>query len=147
MTVNRIAQLNPRHYKILEFVLRGWTNVQISDHLNVSQTMISVVRNSPSFQHEVSLRRAKLEDLNNQNIANSDQDVSDAIREGAKAAVDLLLGSIHSPDENIAIRASTEILDRGGFPKVSKIESKTLSVVLNAEDLKTLRDTMDLDKG
>ncbi len=141
-----IQQLNPRHYKILEFVLRGWTNKQIADHLDITQSNVSVVTRSPSFQHEVSMRRASLEDMSNQSIVSSDQEVTDAIREGTKSAVDRIIGCIHSTDENVAVRASTEILDRGGFPKVSKIESRSLSVVMNAEDLVKLKEAMALDK-
>ncbi|KKL07446.1 hypothetical protein LCGC14_2585940 [marine sediment metagenome] len=144
--MSSIQQLNPRHYKILEFYLRGWTNKQIADNLNITQCNVSVVTRGQSFQHEVTMRREKLEELSNQSIVSSDQEVTDAIREGTKSAVDRILGCIHSDDENVAIRASTEILDRGGFPKVSKIESKSLSVVMNAEDLVKLKEAMLLDR-
>ena len=144
--MSSIQQLNPRHYKILEFYLRGWTNKQIADNLNITQCNVSVVTRGQSFQHEVTMRREKLEELSNQSIVSSDQEVTDAIREGTKSAVDRILGCIHSEDENVAIRASTEILDRGGFPKVSKIESKSLSVVMNAEDLVKLKEAMALDR-
>ena len=141
-----IQQLNPRHYKILEFYLRGWTNKQIADHFNITQSNVSVVTRSPSFQHEVAMRRDKLNDMSNQSIVSSDQEVTDAIREGTKSAVDRILGCIHSGDENVAIRASTEILDRGGFPKVSKIESKSLSVIMNADDLVKLKEAIAMDR-
>ena len=144
--MSSIQQLNPRHYKILEFYLRGWTNKQIADNLNITPCNVSVVTRGQSFQHEVAMRRAQLEDMSNQSIVSSDQEVTDAIREGTKSAVDRILGCIHSKDENVAIRASTEILDRGGFPKVSKIESKSLSVVMNAEDLVKLKEAMAMDK-
>lgn len=141
-----IQQLNPRHHKILEFVLRGWTNKEIASHFDMTQTNVSVVTRSPSFQHEVSLRRAQLEDMSNRQIVDSDQDITDAIREGAKAAVDRIIGCVQSVDENIAVRASTEILDRAGFPKVSKIEHHSLSVTLTGEDLIKMQRALDLDK-
>ncbi len=144
--MSSIQQLNPRHYKILEFYLRGWTNKQIADNLNITPCNVSVVTRGQSFQHEVAMRREKLNELSNQSIVSSDQVVSDAIREGTQAAVDRILGCIQSTDENVAIRASTEILDRGGFPKVSKIESKSLSVVMNAEDLVKLKEAMAMDR-
>lgn len=143
---NIIQQLNPRHYKILEFVLTGLTNKQIAERLDVSPQMISIVINSPSFQHEVALRREKLDAMKNQRIVESDMEVVDAIKEGTRAAVKTLISSINSTDENIAIRASVEILDRGGFPKVSKIESKNLTVVMDADMLKVLQETIKLDK-
>jgi len=146
MSANSIQQLNPRHYKILEFVLRGWTNKQIADHFDIAQGTVSVVTRSKSFQHEVSLRRAKLEALSNQRIVESDQDITDSIREGAKAAVDRIIGCVQSVDENIAVRAATEVLDRAGFPKVSKIEHQSLSVTLTGNDLVKLQKALDLDK-
>ncbi len=144
--MNSIQQLNPRHHKMLEFNMRGWTNKQIADHLGMTQQNVSVVMRSPSFQHELSMRRAKLEEMSNQSIVSSDQEVTDSIRAGAKAAVERILSGIDSVDENVAIRSSESILDRAGFPKVSKVESKSLSVVMNAEDLVKLKEAMLLDK-
>ena len=144
--MSSIQQLNPRHFKILEFVLRGWTNKEIAEHFNIAQNTVSVVTRSASFQHEVSLRRAKLENISNQQIVDSDQDITDAIRAGAQAAVDRVIGCIQSVDENIAVRAATEVLDRAGFPKVSKIEHHSLSVTLTGEDLVRMQKALDLDR-
>ncbi len=141
-----IQQLNARHYKIIECVLNGWTNKQIASHLDMAPNAISVIINSPSFQHEVSLRRATIDGMRNQRLVESDQDVTDAIKEGTRAAITKLVQSIESADENVAIRASVEVLDRGGFPRVSKIESKNLSVIMDADMLKVLQETIKLDK-
>ena len=142
----QIQDLNPRHFKILEYCLRGWTNVQIAENLSMSAQQISIVTNSPSFQHEIAIRRSKLNELSNNAIVAADDEITSAIKSGAKAAVERLLGSINSIDEQIAIKASESILDRSGYSKVQKIESKSLSVVLTAEDASIIRDTMLLDR-
>lgn len=52
-----VRHLNQRHYKILDLALSGHNGKQIAEQLNISSQMISVIINSPSFQHELSLRR------------------------------------------------------------------------------------------
>lgn len=146
MSTYDLKKLNPRHFKMLEFCLRGWTNKQIADHLDMTSGNVSIVVNSSSFQHELATRRSTIDDLSNQQIVESDQDVTDAIRESTMEAVERIVGCIHSDDENVAIRASTEMLDRGGFPKVSKIESKNLSVVMDANMMKIMKETIAMDK-
>lgn len=140
-----IQSLNPRHYTIVELCLRGWTNKQIAEHLSMSQTQVSVVINSPSFQHELAIRRSKLADISNNAINDSIDEVTEEIKRGTKDAVRRLIRCIDSPDEGIAVRASAEILDRSGYGKVTKIESKNISINITAEDAKRIADTLLLD--
>lgn len=141
-----IQSLNSRHFKIISLCLRGWTNKQIAEHLAMSTGQVSIIVNSPSFQHELSLRRSKMNDLSDSAEVKAEDEVTAAIRKGSLEAVQRLLAGLKSPDESVAIRSSTEILDRAGYPKTSRIESKNLTVILSAEDAKVISETFELDK-
>lgn len=142
---NAIKSMNSRHYKILEFCLRGLTNIQIADKVKMTSQMVSIVVNSPSFEFELSRRRAVLEDMVDEQIVHELDDVAEMIKDGAKAAVEKIIGGISSGDESIALRSSIEILDRAGYPKVNRIESTNLSVVITSEDAKRIQSTIVLD--
>ncbi len=139
-----IASLNPRHYKILELCLRGWTNKQIAEHLLMSPCQVSIVVNSPSFQHELAIRRSKLDALVDQQLADSTTEVTRAIQEGARLAARRLVQAISSPDESIAVKASSDILDRAGFPRSSRIDSRSLNVVISADDAARITETLSM---
>ncbi len=147
MSNRQIISLNPRHYKILELCLRGFTNKQIADYLGMSAMQISNVINSPSFQHELAIRRSQLETMSNESIVDSLDDVTRFIRDGARQAVQRLVNCVDSPDESIALRASQDVLDRAGYPRVSRVESRSMSVNLSSADAELIRDTLNIVGG
>jgi hypothetical protein len=108
---------------------------------------ISVITNSPSFQHELAVRRAKLDDLVLAQVGNASNEVADAIRDGARAAVRRLVQAVDSVDESIAVRASSDILDRAGFPRAARVEQRSVSITLTAEDAARISDTMKMVSG
>ena len=141
-----LQTLNARHYKIIDFCLRGWTNKQIAAHLGMTSVGVGIIVNSPNFQHELALRRSKLEDVSDSTIIHSDDAVTKAIRAGTLDAVKALVKGIDSEDERVQLKAAAEILDRGGFPKTQRVEAKTLSVVLSSKDVDRIQETFQLDE-
>jgi hypothetical protein len=107
---------------------------------------ISVIVNSPSFEHELAIRRNKMDEIVDNQIVDSTDEITRQIQEGARDAVRRLLGGIKSEDEAIAIKSSTEVLDRAGFPRVNKIESKNVNVNISSEDAARIAETISLDK-
>jgi transcriptional regulator len=138
------ATTNSRHFQILELVLRGVPDKDIIKTLGVSTSMLSVLKRSASFQHELSRRRAVIEEMSNRQIVDAQSEVSLAIKEGTRSAIKRLLGCINSDDESIALRASTEVLDRGGHPRVQRNENKNVSVSLAPEDAKLIAETLNM---
>lgn len=149
-----IRKLNPRHYEILKLCLRGLTTGQIAARLNMSAQQVSIVLHSPSFQYELTMRRDKLDDLTDQAIVSNDDEVTKAIKEHTLAAIQRLGfvasaknedGKYKSSDAD-AVRASADILDRGGYPKTQRSEVKTLSVVISDASAKLIADTIEIEK-
>lgn len=58
VSMENIIKLNARHYKILDYCVAGLTVHQIAEKLTVSTRLIELVVNSPSFQHELAIRRS-----------------------------------------------------------------------------------------
>lgn len=150
-----IQKLNARHFKILEFCLRGWTNKHIAEHLNMSGEQVSIIVCSPSFQHELVTKRDRLDELTEQSIVSADDEVTKAIKAHTLAAVERLGIVSAGKDEDggyasldgVAVRASAEILDRGGYPRTQRTETKSLSILISPDDAKRIADTMEMERS
>jgi hypothetical protein len=110
---------------------------------------VSVVVNSGSFQYELAQRRDKLDDMTDESIVASADEVTKAIRShtlNAAQRLGLMVAPGSDSKDADAIRAASEILDRGGHPKVHSIESKNFSVVIDAEMVKRIEDAIAMDR-
>lgn len=56
-----LREIKTRHREMMYMLLAGMTGVQISAQLNISQSRLSIIRNSPIFQAELSKLETKLE--------------------------------------------------------------------------------------
>ena len=112
-----IEYLNARHFKIVDLCLRGWTYKQISSHLDMSPNQVRIIVRSPSFQHQIAVKRQLLDEKLAVDIAEEDKEATDLLKESARKAAKKLVDHLESNDEKISIRASESILDRSGCPK------------------------------
>jgi len=144
-----IEKLTPRHYRILDFAVAGLTSGEIAKNLSMTKAMVSIVMQSPSFQHQFALRRSKLEEKQDEHNANSIDEVKKVLQESAIDAARKMIGHMDSPNENVSLKSATEILDRTGYPKESKIAQSNEAVtqiIINSVDFANLKESLDLDK-
>jgi transcriptional regulator len=139
-----IQKLNARHYKILELSLRGLTTGEIAKAVGLTTTAIMILQRSASFQHEIAMRRSQINEISNQRIVEETEDVSDSIKRATREAVKRLTSCISSDNEAIALRASTEILDRGGFPRTQRNESKSFAINISSKDASIIQETLSM---
>ena len=146
MASQSVTKLTPRHYKILDYCIAGLTAKQIAKELSMTPAHVSIIVNSPSFQHQFALRRSALEDVQLEHEASHIDDVKNTLQEGAIAAAQKLVGSISSKNEGIALKSATEILDRTGYPKELKSsgESSGTTVIINNADFKILKTSLQM---
>jgi len=144
-----LQKLNNRHYKIIDFCLRGFTNRQIAEQLSITDQAVSIIINSPIFKHELALRRSALSEIKDERIAVEEDDVARTLRDGAiKAAAKLVLNTnCGNPGaENSACEA---ILDRTGYSRVTKQENKSVGVqiTITKELADVIRSTLDMEQA
>jgi hypothetical protein len=142
----RIKSLNPRHYKMVDFFLRGWTNKQVAEHFGMSEGQVSVILHSSTTQLELARRREKMESLSNDDIVEQTIKVDEAIKSHTLAAVGRLGLIIESGKDPDAIRAADSILDRGGHARVQRTESKSVEVRIDGKDAALIAETLDMDR-
>lgn len=152
--ISAVDKMLSRHYKILDLHLAGtYTQKQIAEVVGVSSATVRNIMNSPTFQHELAMRRRNREDivdeLDTRNFVDTTQRAREHIQEKAESAAEKITELINSLDSAIALRASQDVLDRAGIPRMTKTEnlSKGAVVVLGAEDINRLDSSLRLAFG
>ncbi len=124
-------RLLPRHYEIQDCVLQGLNGKQIAAKLSMAYRQVMNILATPQFQHELSLRRVKTEAQIDESILRSHDAVTEVIKTQTLAAVNKLTDLMtNSPNDSVARQAANDILDRGGYPKVTKTQDLSTAQIL-----------------
>lgn len=145
-----VAKLNARHYKIIDYCIAGLTNDQIAKKLSMSDRQVSIITNSPQFQHQLAIRRKGFEEDLDEKLATTESEVSTILKENSrKAAQTLGLGLVSSSDA-IKIRSAEAILDRTGNPRNIRAldDNKDRAIIhINRSDLELMKETLELEQS
>jgi len=116
----------------------------------MSNKQVCVITRSPSFQHQLAVKRQSLDEKLVLDIAEEDKQATDLLKQSARDAAKKLVSHMGSDDDKISIRASESILDRAGCPKqtvnrgpqnigaVFMISNKEASKIVEAIELSTV---------
>ena len=133
-------RLLPRHYQIMDLRLAGKNCREITRITGVSYRQVVNIVNTPQFQNALALRRDTIEDTVKEDIIRSESEVLTEIKKATLDAVHRLVELVD--DENVAVarQAANDILDRGGYPKVSRQENQEeRTLVVDEEQAKLLK--------
>lgn len=142
-----VVKLTPRHYKILDYCVAGLTAPLIAQKLDMTSNRVGIIMASPSFQHQLSLRRSCEEETQAEHNASIIDETRKLLQDNTKAAAQKLIDGMSSGDERIQVKSASEVLDRGGYPKEQKIagmENRT-QIIINSSDLSNITESLKLD--
>jgi hypothetical protein len=117
-------RLLPRHYQIMDLCLKGITKKEIVNTLGISYRQLMNICNTPQFMTALALRRDKIEDGVEEDILRTQNDVLTEIKNATMQAVNRLIELVDDDNAAVARQAANDILDRGGYPKVSRQENQ-----------------------
>jgi DNA-binding CsgD family transcriptional regulator len=123
-------RLLPRHYQIMDLRAKGYNYKQIVEELGMSLRQVKNVCNTPQFQNALAMRRDIIEDRVEEDILKTQSDVLTEIKKATMSAVDRLIRLIDDDNPAVARQAANDILDRGGYPKVSRQENQNESTLV-----------------
>lgn len=135
----KISEMWEIHHEITRLLVLGWKNVEIAEHLGVTQVMVSAVRNSPVVQDKLAIMKA---------ARDADTiDVAREIQEIAPAALELLKEIIGGDvqDASIALRAKTaeSMLDRAGHGAINRSQIQNVPYYLTEDEIEDLKRRAD----
>jgi len=133
-----VTYLWERHKEVARLLLAGQRPIDISRRLGYTSAWLSTMMNSPVFKDYMSKLSSAKDD--------KALDIREQIREGAQVGVSELLKIIKGEDqyaEGVSvqqkIKVAQDFLDREGHGKVTKVEQRSVSVVLNEDRIEQLK--------
>ncbi len=128
---HQIKRLKPKHLRILELLLIGKSQKEIALELSLSEYGISLIVNSPVFQNELARRRAEQNEKADLAETTRRLTAREILDKSANEAANVQIRLLGSANEAIKQRSAMDILDRTGYPKVTKTENQSKSIFLN----------------
>jgi hypothetical protein len=136
----------------MDYLIAGWKLVDIAKAMKCTTASLQSIKTSPVFQDELAQRRAILNDSVSTTLSNNlsvQEHVNAQLADGCKKAVDKLISFIDGSEDcspGVARASASDLLDRGGFPKLTKTENTQNTIfVLDQDDLARIEKTIALD--
>lgn len=139
-----VQNLLPRHSKIMDLLIEGFTPFSAASKLNMPYRQVYNLVHTPSFQHKLHLRRTRVEERIEDKIVEDTLSVQDYLQEATQHAAQKLISLMDSPSDTVARAAANDILDRTGFAKVTKNENIVTSVEIDSDMSKTIAETLKM---
>jgi hypothetical protein len=116
---------------IMYYELCGKRNGEIAELVEMTESRVSLIRNSPLYKQQLAMRREELKDviIDKKSTQITDDPVHRALQENKVIAVEKI-ASLMSGAKNEFLQASCakDILDRTGYLPEKKITTKTIEV-------------------
>lgn len=129
--MNQLQRLSDKHQYMMDLALDGLTRSEIAKEMSMTPEGVGNILNSDMFQHQISQRRTGLrEKVDEQRVlerVSADEVLSRNATNAANVQVDLMMRG----SERVKQVAAMDILDRAGFPKVTKQQSQSQNVNIN----------------
>jgi hypothetical protein len=137
---------------MMDYLLAGWKIVDIAKAMQCTPQNITDTKKQRLFQDELAQRRAILDAQVDDSLAksvSSAEYVNERLSAGAKAAVDKLCGFVSDDatcSDAISRQSASDILDRAGYPKMTKTENTQNTIfVMDQDDLARIEETLAMD--
>ena len=145
--MNHMEQLTPRATQIMDLAIQGLKSGAIAKRLDLSHPYICTVMSAPNFQHQLSIRRGKLEDKIDEKIVNTTVEAGNEIKKHAVEAARKMVDLLDNDSPAIVHRAAADVLDRAGVCKKSDqgVKMQQQVVIIDNKTAKIIEETMLMD--
>jgi hypothetical protein len=142
--VEGLQRLLPRHYKIIELALDGFSNISIANMMNMTAVGIGIILRDAKVQHELARRRDNVQKKQDDVRVNTSSLARDTLNEMTLDAVETLdevrRRALESGDHTNARLACKHILDKAWGEGDSRDAKPT--VLINIEQLNVLNQAL-----
>lgn len=148
--MDHAEQLTPRATQIMDLAIQGLRSGQIAERLGLSHPYVCTVMSAPNFQHQLAIRRERLEDRIDEKVANATVEAATILKENAVRAAKKLVELVDGSDNPLALRASESVLDRAGVTKKSErggLMMQQQVIVLDEKTAQAIEETLMMEKS
>lgn len=147
--MDHAEQLTPRAAQIMDFAIQGLTSGQIAKRIDLSHPYICTIMSAPNFQHQLAIRREKLEERIDDKVANATVEAGTVLKEKAVKAAERLVELVDSENDPLALRASESVLDRVGVSKKTDggIKLNQQIVIVDDKVARRIQETLEMERN
>lgn len=127
-----VQAVQERHREILRRLVIGESPKVIAAALGITPQNVSDVRNSDLCKEEL----AKLSAARDKSLIEIPDRIKDTVSDALLVMKDCLL----DPDPKIKMAAAKDLLDRGGFVPIKRVQNENTTLTLTPEDIKKLKE-------
>lgn len=137
--------LTPRAVRIMDLAIQGMAGSEIAKQLEMSAAGVSSIIHAPNFQHQLSIRRAQVEEKMADRIVRKDDEAMGVLKQHAKAAADKIVFTMeNAQSQGLQFKAAQDMLDRVGPTKQHSINQQSV-VVISDKDAAVIAESLNLD--
>jgi hypothetical protein len=130
----QIDVMQEKHHLIARYIFMGMKGRAIARLLNVSESHVSTVKNSPTVKKKLRLMRAAAD----RDVVDLQQRIAAVQNECFDLVMDEVVRNDQAPLE-LRAKQANNLLDRGGHAPVKKIEKKSATLQFTPEDIENLK--------
>jgi hypothetical protein len=144
-----MEQLTPRAVQIMDLTIQGLKSGQIAERLGLTGAYVSTITSAANYQHQLAIRREKLENRIDDKVVNATVEAADVLKEHSVQAARNLVAMADGDKSPISLRANESVLDRVGVSKKSDggIKMAQQVVIIDDKTAKTIQETLEMEKG
>ena len=143
-----IQRLLPRHYRILDLVLSGQYTVKaIAQQMDMSPQAVSLIINSPVFQHQLARRRREIEKQRDESLSIALAEAQEELKRAAPQAARVHAELLEDEDPRVRQSSANAILDRVGLGKQQIQQGQVSITVLDENALRLLGEALKESRG
>jgi len=147
--MEHMEQLTPRAAQIMDLAIQGLGSGDIAKRLELTQPYVCVIMGAGNFQHQLAIRREKLENRIDDKVANATVEAGDVLKDASIQAARKLVALVENDNNPIALRASESVLDRVGVSKKTDGGARMTQqvVIIDDKTARMVQETLEMEKA
>ena len=141
-----MEKLTPRSFQIIDLVVQGVKSGQIAKRLSLSHAYVSQIMSAPQFQHQLAMRREKVQDRMDGQIVDSTIEASNKLKKHAIDAANKMVELLDNGSANLQKSAAAEILDRTGVKTDDKAQVAAAVIVIDDKSAAVIKQALLTDQ-
>ncbi|QDP56790.1 MAG: hypothetical protein Unbinned400contig1000_9 [Prokaryotic dsDNA virus sp.] len=129
--MHQLKRLTEKHQHIMGLALDGLTRTEIAHEVGMTPEGVGNVLNSDVFQHQLARRRDGIEKSVDEQRITERQTAETVLTRHATQAAQTQVDLMQRGSEKVRQVAAMDILDRAGYPKITKQQSSNQNVNIN----------------
>ena len=130
----------------MDMVLEDAGTGEIAKALGLTPSYVSTIIHAPQFEHQLAVRKAHITEQFDDNLVSTVEEANDLLRKHAFAAATKLVALTGSDNENVAHKASVDVLGISGITKQTQnVNIDQTNIIIDENAAELIKETLEMD--